>query len=108
MDLSLLQVKADCMRTLRKFLTWKYPDIPDPVSILITRWHSNPHTCGSYSYQSTASEVASVTSETLAEPVRGLLFAGEATHGCYFSTVHGAIESGYREADRILKQQEQG
>lgn len=29
-------------------------------------------------------------------------FAGEATHPDYFSTVHGAIESGWREADRIL------
>jgi spermine oxidase len=31
-----------------------------------------------------------------------LQFAGEATHSGYFSTVHGAIESGWREADRIL------
>ena len=30
-----------------------------------------------------------------------LLFAGEATHSEYFSTVHGAILSGQREADRI-------
>lgn len=32
-----------------------------------------------------------------------LLFAGEATHPHYYSTVHGAIESGYREADRIIR-----
>jgi spermine oxidase len=32
-----------------------------------------------------------------------LLFAGEATHANYFSTVHGAIETGYREAERISK-----
>jgi Flavin containing amine oxidoreductase/FAD binding domain len=31
-----------------------------------------------------------------------LQFAGEASHCDYFSTVHGAIESGWREADRIL------
>ena len=102
-----LQVKADCMRTLRKFLSGKFPNIPDPASFLISRWHSNPLTVGSYSYHTPASAVASVTSETLAEPVGGLLFAGEATHLCYFSTVHGAIESGYREADRILEQQQQ-
>ncbi|KAJ8945013.1 hypothetical protein NQ317_009907 [Molorchus minor] len=30
-------------------------------------------------------------------------FAGEATHPHYFSTVHGAIESGYREGDRLIK-----
>lgn len=32
-----------------------------------------------------------------------LLFAGEATHHQYFSTVHGAMLSGHREAQRILK-----
>lgn len=31
------------------------------------------------------------------------MFAGEATHPYYYSTVHGAIETGYREADRVLK-----
>lgn len=32
-----------------------------------------------------------------------LLFAGEATHEHFFSTVHGAIETGWREADRIAE-----
>jgi monoamine oxidase len=32
-----------------------------------------------------------------------LLFAGEATHSSYYSTVHGAIESGWREAERIIE-----
>lgn len=90
------------METLRKFLGGKFGQIPDPVSIRISRWHLNPLTRGSYSYQATESEVASITSATLAEPVSNLFFAGEATHEKYFSTVHGAIESGFREADRIL------
>lgn len=34
-----------------------------------------------------------------------ILFAGEATHDHYYSTVHGAVESGFREADRLLKYQ---
>ena len=29
-------------------------------------------------------------------------FAGEATHDYYYSTVHGAVESGWREAKRII------
>ncbi|GFU06879.1 hypothetical protein NPIL_304162 [Nephila pilipes] len=32
-----------------------------------------------------------------------LLFAGEATHDKYFSTVHGAYETGLREAERIFQ-----
>lgn len=43
----------------------------------------------------------------LAEPVvvdsqQVLLFAGEATSPNHYSTVHGAIETGFREADRII------
>lgn len=30
------------------------------------------------------------------------MFAGEATHPHYYGTVHGAIESGFREANRII------
>jgi monoamine oxidase len=32
-----------------------------------------------------------------------LLFAGEATSDNYFSTVHGAFDSGKREAERIME-----
>ena len=35
--------------------------------------------------------------------VRRLLFAGEATHPCYFGTVHGAMESGWRAADEVKR-----
>ena len=70
----------------------------------VTKWHSNPFVKGSYSYQTIQSDLANLGPSTLARPQgQGrLLFAGEATHEKYFSTVHGAIESGWREADRII------
>jgi spermine oxidase len=44
--------------------------------------------------------------ECLAEPLcvdgaPAVLFAGEATHPYFFSTTHGARESGIREAERL-------
>ena len=70
----------------------------------VTKWHSNPFIRGSYSYQTIQSDLANLGPSTLERPQgQGrLLFAGEATHEKYFSTVHGAIESGWREADRII------
>jgi monoamine oxidase len=40
--------------------------------------------------------------QSLAEPVGGLYFAGEATSSGHAATVHGAIESGRRAAEEIL------
>ena len=86
-----------------------YEDIPDPRAVYVSRWHSNPLTNGSYSYISIQQngEEFDILSEPLpqddsTEPKHQVLFAGEATHNHFFSTVHGAILSGYREADRII------
>ena len=74
----------------------------------------NPYTQGTYSYYSLVSSKAGVGINELAEPVWDyisprtaqrvpvLLFAGEATHPKFFSTIHGAILSGWREADRLI------
>merc|ERR1711971_1532300 len=73
---------------------------PQLVSARVTSWGKDPLTRGSYSFLSNRSLPCS--SARLAEPVGGLLFAGEATHSSYFGTVHGALDSGRREAERIL------
>ena len=81
----------------------------EPTRIIRTMWHSNPNFCGSYSYRSNKSKDLDVWASDLAEPVVDsngsvrLLFAGEATHSSRYSNVHAAVETGWREADRIVE-----
>lgn len=67
-------------------------------------WYSNPHFRGTYSYQTVASrKMQPDAMKIIAEPVKNLHFAGEATNFQHYSTVHGAIETGYREAELLRK-----
>ncbi len=67
----------------------------------MTRWAEDPFALGSYSYLAVGSSPAD--RDALAEPIDDrLLFAGEATSsGGYPGTVHGALRSGVREAERV-------
>ncbi|EAT38750.1 AAEL009396-PA [Aedes aegypti] len=100
------EVRKACMFLLRKFM--KGVDIPEPVAFKRTQWYSNPNFRGSYSFRSTTTDLLNTSAEHLALPLSNAIgipvvqFAGEATHDHYYSTVHGAIESGWREADRIV------
>ncbi len=74
---------------------------PAPTGALVTRWAADPYARGSYSFVAVGSSPDDM--KTLGEPVNGrLAFAGEATVPEFFGTVHGAYQSGVREADRIL------
>jgi monoamine oxidase len=74
---------------------------PNPTGSLVTRWAADPYARGSYSFVAVGSSPDDM--KALAEPVNGrLAFAGEATVAEFFGTVHGAYQSGVREADRIL------
>lgn len=98
-------VKTGVTSLLRWFL--KNWTIPDPIRLVRSRWYSNPHFRGSYTYYSLKSDAMGATTSSLAEPLCDsygrpvVQFAGEATHEHYYSTVHGAIESGFREANRL-------
>ncbi|XP_021378631.1 spermine oxidase-like [Mizuhopecten yessoensis] len=99
------QVGQDIVSFLKKFL--KKKDIPQPKKVIRTRWGNNRYTRGSYSFIQVGASMSDT--ELLAEPVFGsasdkpqLLFAGEATHSEYYSTTHGALETGKREATRFL------
>lgn len=73
-----------------------------------SNWSSNRHFLGSYSYYSLKTDAFGGSTSTLAEPILDIeskpiiQFAGEATHPHYYSTVHGAIETGWREAQRLI------
>ncbi|XP_052748332.1 spermine oxidase-like isoform X3 [Galleria mellonella] len=100
-------VKRKCMELLRRFMG-RNVTIPEPTAILRSTWHSNPYTRGSYTYDNLISPQYPTAREDLAAPLTDssgrprVLFAGEATNPTHFSTVHGASETGYREAMRLL------
>ena len=65
-----------------------------------SRWAHDPFACGSYSH---ALPGHAGDRALLAEPVDGrLFFAGEATSPEFFSTAHGARDSGERAAQEVL------
>ncbi|XP_019953400.2 peroxisomal N(1)-acetyl-spermine/spermidine oxidase [Paralichthys olivaceus] len=80
-----------------------------PRRVLRSQWFHDPWTCGSYSYPGKGCSEQDLENMMEPLPAKGsqskplqVLFAGEATHPCYYSTVHGALLSGWREADRLI------
>ncbi|GBM24068.1 Spermine oxidase [Araneus ventricosus] len=107
-SLSEEEVSDNCMKLLQLLLK---VELPKPSRFFRSSWMLDPFSCGSYSYLSVDCEKENVFPHDLAEPEYAsspfskhpvLLFAGEATHDQYYSTVHGAYETGLREAERIF------
>ncbi|XP_031842850.1 uncharacterized protein LOC116431479 [Nomia melanderi] len=92
---------------LETFLEKSY-NIPKFDQMLRSSWYTDEHFRGCYSFRSKTTEKLNVEAKDLAKPILAadgkpsILFAGEATHDHYYSTVHGAVETGFREADRII------
>ncbi|XP_001653661.2 peroxisomal N(1)-acetyl-spermine/spermidine oxidase [Aedes aegypti] len=92
---------------MKKF--FKNEEIPEPVKIIRSKWSSDRNFRGSYSSYSLRTEQLKTSCRDLAVPLTDclgtpvLLFAGEATNHEQYGTVHGAIASGRREADRLIK-----
>uniref|UniRef100_UPI00398F8CF1 peroxisomal N(1)-acetyl-spermine/spermidine oxidase-like n=1 Tax=Pristiophorus japonicus TaxID=55135 RepID=UPI00398F8CF1 len=108
-SLSPEEVASDFTKLLRQFTG--RPSLPMPKNVFVTKWFSDPYIRGSYSHISVNStgdmidalvEPLPQTTEGTSSPKLQLLFAGEATHRSYHSTTHGALLSGWREADRLI------
>ena len=85
-------------------------NVPKPSISKVTRWRNDPWSCGSYSFTKVGSspgmydEIASPLGSNSNSNSNGrLLFAGEHTSKHCHSTVHGAWETGVREAERIFE-----
>jgi len=75
--------------------------VPAPSRAVVTRWAADPFALGAYSCVPVGG--SHTMRARLAAPIDGRLhLAGEATHAEYPATVHGALLSGWRAADRIL------
>lgn len=75
--------------------------VPEPLACRVTRWASDPHSLGSYSFVPIHGHLTDY--DELARPIGDrLYFAGEATNSEFPSTAHGAYLSGLREARRII------
>ncbi|XP_038152223.1 peroxisomal N(1)-acetyl-spermine/spermidine oxidase-like [Cyprinodon tularosa] len=79
-----------------------------PKRIVCSRWFHDPWTLGSYCHPAIGCSAQDFKNMMGPLPVTGeqqalqVLFAGEATHPSYYSSLHGALLSGWREADRLI------
>ncbi|XP_018580673.1 peroxisomal N(1)-acetyl-spermine/spermidine oxidase [Scleropages formosus] len=104
--LSQMELESAVTQLIRRFTG--NPTIT-PKRVLRSQWYHDPYTYGSYTY--VAKGCCGQDIENLAEPLplKGsqskplqVLFGGEATSQPFFSTVHGALLAGWREAERII------
>ncbi|XP_061413367.1 spermine oxidase-like isoform X1 [Lethenteron reissneri] len=92
-----------CVRLLRQFTRLPVSRL---VQVLVTTWNKDRFFQGAYTYIPLGVN-ARTEQQALAEPVPGrrdpqVLFAGEATDVNFYTTTHGALMSGRREAQRLL------
>lgn len=72
----------------------------DVATALLTTWHDDPWAQGAYSARSRS---APLDAEELARPVGPLAFAGEHTAGHWHGLMEGALRSGLRAAEDVLR-----
>ncbi|KAK9887453.1 hypothetical protein WA026_022599 [Henosepilachna vigintioctopunctata] len=104
------EIKNGTVFAMKKFLGKDF-DITDPIKVIHSTWYSNPNFRGGYTHETVAMKKKNIFSpqQALLKPVTDedgvprILFAGEATHPTRYSTVDGAIATGFREGERLIE-----
>lgn len=76
--------------------------VPMPKQFARTKWYSNPYAKGAYSYPSVGSKMSHFD-DLAAEVDDKVFFAGEHTSRDFYGNSHGALLSGEREADKVIR-----
>ena len=106
--LSEREIGETCLQIFKSFAPDK--QVPKLISVSMSRWSSNASVGGAYSYPKVSNgkhEISSWNPILAVDSIKQrtiprVLFAGEATSKDMYATAHGAIVSGWREADRLL------
>jgi monoamine oxidase len=94
-DAEVVEHAVDSLRGL-------FRKVPQPVDHHLTHWMDDPFSLGSFSFTAVGS--GDQDRAALGEPIgERVFFGGEATETEHTATVHGALLSGRREAERILE-----
>ena len=76
-------------------------NIPQPVAMQKTAWHTNPFALGAYPHLKPGSDLS--VCDVIAKPLNNkVFFAGDATSKKYMSTAHGAYISGVDASNLII------
>ncbi|XP_022094556.1 polyamine oxidase-like [Acanthaster planci] len=96
------QPLAKTKHEIQEVLRNMYGDsIPEATDILVSDWSQNPLTKGSYS--NLPVEVPSECRQKLESRVGRLFFGGEATSRQFYGYIAGGLQSGEREARKLLQ-----
>ncbi|KAJ2950550.1 hypothetical protein O0L34_g8797 [Tuta absoluta] len=101
-------LKTKVMGVLKRFMGAN-TTVPEPTAMIRSRWFKNEFARGAYSIDSMRSADLPSARSDLGAPILDstgkprVLFAGEATHPTRFANVHGAADTGHREAMRLLR-----
>lgn len=91
-----------CLATVLEVLRFVFgAQVPAPLSYVVTSWHSEVFSLGSYSFLQAGSSQHDIAELQRPEWDGHLLFAGEATSLLNQQCVHGAANSGIRVANQI-------